>query len=112
MRGHLVMSKKERERKVDFEGVQEGRMTIKEAAAKLGLSYRHCRRAYKRFSQEGDAGLVHRRRGRRSNRAKPEAFKRKTLERCRERYEGFGPVLTMEKLAEDGYTVARETLRV
>jgi len=37
MRGHLVMSKKERERKVEFEGVQEGRMTIKEAAAGPGL---------------------------------------------------------------------------
>ena len=35
MRGHLVMSAKERKRKVEFEGVQEGRMTIKEAAAKL-----------------------------------------------------------------------------
>jgi len=36
MEGHLVMSKKERRRKVEFEGVREGRLTIKEAAAKLG----------------------------------------------------------------------------
>jgi len=112
MRGHLVMSAKERRRKVEFEGVLEGRMRIKEAAAKLGLSYRHCRRAYKRFCEEGDAGLVHRRRGQRSNRAKPEAFKREVLERYRERYTGFGPVLGMEKLAEEGYSVGRETLRV
>ena len=112
MRGHLVMSAKERRRKVEFEGVLEGWMRIKEAAAKLGLSYRHCRRAYKRFCEEGDAGLVHRRRGQRSNRAKPEAFKREALERYRERYTGFGPVLGMEKLAEEGYSVGRETLRV
>jgi transposase len=113
MRGHhLVMSVKERRRKVEFEGVREGRMTIKEAAAKLDLSYRHCRRVYKRFCLEGDAGLVHRRRGRRSNRAKPEAFKREVIELCRERYEGFGPVLMMDKLIEDGYTVNRETLRL
>jgi transposase len=112
MEGHLVMSVKERCRKVEFEGVREGRLTIKKAAAKLGLSYRHCRRAYKRFCREGDAGLVHRRKGGRSNRAKPEAFKREVLERCRERYEGFGPVLSMEKLAEEGYKVGRETLRV
>jgi transposase len=111
MEGHLVMSKKERRRKVEFEGVREGRMTVKEAAEKLGLSYRHCRRAYKRFCEEGDAGLVHRRRGQRSNRAKPEAFKEAVLERYRERYGGFGPVLAMEKLAEEGYEVARETLR-
>ena len=112
MEGHLVMSAKERRRKVEFEGVREGRMTLKEAAAKLGLSYRQCRRSYKRFCEEGDSGLVHRRRGQRSNRAKPEAFKREVLDLCRERYEGFGPVLMMDKLAEDGYRVARETLRV
>jgi transposase len=106
------MSGKERRRKVEFEGVGEGRLTIKEAAAKLRMSYRQCRRSYKRFREEGDAGLVHRRRGQRSNRAKPEAFKREALERCRERYEGFGPVLSREKLAEEGYLIGTETLRV
>lgn len=112
MGGHLLMSVKERRRKVEFEGVREGRLTIKEAATKLGLSYRQCRRSYKRFCDEGDAGLAHRRRGQRSNRARPEAFKQEALRRCRERFEGFGPVLMMEKLAEDGYRVGRETLRV
>ena len=111
MEGHLVMSAKERRRKVEFEGVVGGRLTIKEAAARLRLSYRQCRRSYRRFREEGDAGLVHRRRGRISNRAKPEAFKEAVLWRCRERYEGFGPVLIMDKLGEDGYQVARETLR-
>ena len=79
MEGHLVMSAKERRRKVEFEGVRKGRLTIKEAAVRLELSYRHCRRAYKRFREEGDVGLVHRRRGRRSNRAKPRAFKETVL---------------------------------
>jgi hypothetical protein len=87
-------------------------MTRKEAAVKLGISYRQCRRAYKRFCQEGDAGLAHRRRGQRSNRAKPEAFKREVLDLCRDRYEGFGPVLMMDKLAGDGYPVTREALRL
>ncbi|GAB4340768.1 MAG: hypothetical protein Kow0099_16990 [Candidatus Abyssubacteria bacterium] len=103
MGGHLVMSEKERRRKVEFERVKEGRQTIKGASLRLGLSYRQCRRSYKRFCEEGDAGLVHRRRGQRSNRAKPEAFREAVLERCRERYEGFGPTLAAEKLAEEGY---------
>ncbi len=111
MEGHLVMSAKERRRKVEFEGVRKGRLSIKEAAMRLELSYRQCRRAYKRFREEGDAGLVHRRRGRRSNRAKPQAFKEAVLLRYQERYEGFGPVLAREKLAEEGYAVGRETLR-
>ncbi len=111
MEGHLMMSAKERLRKVEFEGVRKGRLTIREAAEHLGLSYRQCRRSYKRFREEGDVGLVHRRRGRPSNRAKPQAFKKAALLRYQERYEGFGPVLAMEKLAEEGYEIGRETLR-
>jgi len=111
MGGHLVMSAKERRRKVEFEGVLKGRLTIKEAAVRLRLSYRHCRRSYRRFCEQGDEGLVHRRRGHSSNRAKPRAFKQKVLSRYRERYEGFGPVLAWEKLTEEGYELGRETLR-
>ncbi len=111
MEGHLMMSAKERRRKVEFEGVRKGRLTIKEAAARLELSYRHCRRSYKRFREQGDVGLVHRRRGRPSNRAKPPEFREAVLLRYQERYEGFGPVLAMEKLAEEGYELGRETLR-
>jgi transposase len=111
MEGHLVMSAKERRRKVEFEGIRKGRLSIKEAAERLKLSYRHCRRAYKRFREEGDVGLVHRRRGRPSNRAKPQAVKEAVLLQYQERYEGFGPVLAREKLAEEGYEIGRETLR-
>ena len=84
----------------------------KKAAVRLGSSYRHCRRAYKRFREEGDVGLVRRHRGQPSNRAKPQAFEEAVLFRYQERYEGFGPVLAMEKLAEEGYVVGRETLRI
>jgi len=106
------MSAKERKRKVEFEGVRERRITIKEVAEKLDISYRQCRRAYKRYCEEGDAGLVHRLRGGGSNRAKPGAFKREVLELCHERYKGFGPVLMSDKLEESGYSVNRETLRL
>ena len=54
---------------------------------------------------------MHRHRGQRSNRAKPPTFKEAVLLRYQERYEGFGPVLAMEKLAEEEYEIARETLR-
>ncbi len=77
----------------------------------MGLSYRQCRRSYKRFREQGDAGLVHRRRGVASNRGRPASFKRRVLKRYRERYEGFGPTLAAEKLAEDGFGLDHETLR-
>ena len=111
MGGHLLMSAKERRRKVEFEGIVEGRMTIREVSQKLGLSYRQCRRSFKRYGQEGDRGLVHANRGRRSNRAKPAEFRRAVLELYRERYEGFGPTLAAEKLADDGYELDHETVR-
>ncbi len=111
MEGRLLMSEKERRRKVELEGVVEGRMTVRQASQRLGLSYRQCRRSYRRYRREGDQGLVHRSRGRPSNRARPEGFRRAVLERYRERYEGFGPTLASEKLADEGYELHHETLR-
>jgi len=111
MGGNLLMSQKERIRKVIFEGVKEGRLSIQEASVRLGISYRQGKRIYRRFRLEGDKGLLHRGRGRPSNRAKPVAMREKAIARYRERYEGFGPTLACEKLAEDGFVLHHETLR-
>ena len=111
MGGHLLMSTKERRRKVEFEGIVEGRMTIREVSQKLGLSYRQCRRSFKRYREEGDSALVHGNRGRRSNRAKADEFRRAVVKLYREHYEGFGPTLAAEKLAEQGYELDHETVR-
>jgi len=111
MGGHLLMSEKERLRKLVMEGVHEGRLTIRGAATRLGVSYRQARRIWKRFRALGDPGLTHRGRGRPSNRAKPAAWREKVIRRYRERYEGFGPTLACEKLAEEGLVLDHETLR-
>lgn len=105
------MSEKERKRKGTYEIVRQGLWTLKEASEHLRMSYRQCRRSYRRFVVEGDAGLVHKARGRASNRGKEPAFREAVLKRYSEVYEGFGPTLAAEKLAEDGYTVDQETLR-
>jgi len=113
MEGHLLMSEKERRRKSAFDRVKTGGLSQKAAAMVLGLSYRQCRRSYKRYRKEGDQGLMHRSRGRPSNRAKPAAFKRKVLKRYKQRYAplDMGPTLAAEKLAEEGLEVHPETLR-
>lgn len=111
MGGYLLMSEGERLRKVILEGVREGRLTLAAAALRLEVTYRHLRRVWKRYRDEGDPGLVHRGRGRPSNRAKPPSLRRKALERYRERYKGFGPTLATEKLAEEGLVLDHETLR-
>ena len=111
MEGHLTMSSRERERLKVFERVKRGELSLREAAAIGGLSYRQTRRMYKRYRECGDRGLVHRGRGRRSNRAQPAEFKAAVLARYQERYPDFGPTLAAEKLALDGQVVDHETLR-
>lgn len=54
MEGHLVMSRKERERLKVFARVKRKELTLKEAAELTELCYRHCRRAYQRYQEEGD----------------------------------------------------------
>jgi len=92
--------------------VKEKAMTIKEAAEVMGISYRQGRRIYKRYVSEGDKGLVHRNRGRPSNRSKSSELREIVLALYREQYWDFGPTLAAEKLIErDGYEVDHETLR-
>lgn len=114
MEGHLLMSRKELQRKSILELVQTKRITLVEAAERMNLSYRQTLRVYKRFVAHGDAGLVHRRRGMPSNRRYPPGFRKKVVKRYKARYGpcDMGPTLAAEKLAEeDGLNVDHETLR-
>jgi hypothetical protein len=66
----------------------------------------------KAYRIEGPSGLISKRRGRRSNRRKPEALRRTVLAIIRQWYWDFGPTLAAEKLREDhGITLGRETVR-
>jgi transposase len=94
-----------------FEMVQRGTWTLVDAAEHLAMSYRQCRRSYQRYRHEGDAGLVHKSRGRRSNRQTDPATRAAILERYEETYAGFGPTLAAEKLGAEGYAIHHETLR-
>ena len=87
---------------------------LREAAARLlGLERRQVFRLLKAYRLEGATGLISKRRGRRSNRRKPEALRQAALALIRERYWDFGPTLVAEKLHEvHGITLGRETLRL
>jgi transposase len=111
MEGPLLMSSKERRRKSIFGDVEAGRISVRQASELLGLCYRQCKRSYKRYREAGDAGLVHRSRGRSSNRRSPAEFRERVLRRYEEKYQGYGATLAAEKLAEEGFEVDHETLR-
>lgn len=113
MGDHLIMSQKERDYKAILEGVLAGHITLKDAALKMGVSYRHAKRLKRRYVASGDAGLVHKSRGRTSARAKSAEFKARVLSRYQEIYYECGPTHASELLAEeDGIEIHPETLRL
>lgn len=111
LEGHLIMSEKERRRLMVFDRVKHKQLNLMECSKKLGISYRQTLRSYKRYCEQGTVGLVHRSRGKPSNRAKPAQFKNKVIELYTSQYKGYGPTLAAEKLAGDGFVLDHETLR-
>jgi len=108
----VVMSGKELRRVHVIRQALEKQITQAQAGELLALTDRQIRRLIRRVKQEGDQGLVHRGRGKPSNRRIPETKKVKVLNLYEERYGDFGPTLAAEKLAErDGITLSAETLR-
>jgi transposase len=93
--------------------VVEGGISQKEAAEQLCMSSRQIRRMMKRIVEEGDEGILHRSRGRESNRAYSQEVRHKVVELYRQKYDGFGPILFTEKLLEnESISLSDETVRL
>ena len=92
--------------------VMEGKLGQAEATELAGICERQLRRVLRRVEREGEVGVIHRSRGRVSNRRYSAAFKRQVLGLYRRQYEDFGPTLACEKLMErDGIEISVQTLR-
>ena len=111
------MSRRELGRVEVLARVRSKQLRVVDTGRLMRVSYRQAKRLWKRYREEGAAGLKHRSAGRPSNRAHDEKFRRKVLRLVREKYGGpvgerFGPTLAAEHLAsEDGLKVDAETLR-
>src|SRR3974377_1962020 len=93
--------------------LDQKRLTTAAAAQLLGLERVQVVRLLKAYRAEGATGLISKRRGRRSNRRKPEELRSKALAIIRERYWDFGPTLVAGKLREvHGITLGRGRLRL
>jgi Winged helix-turn helix len=73
--------------------LDQRRLTSEAAAQLLGLERRQVFRLLKAYRTAGPAALISKRRGRRSNRRKPEALRKAVLAMIREWYWDFGPTL-------------------
>ena len=111
------MSTKERDRLKVLHAVQKRHITQVQAAKELGISARWVRVLLQRVQARGDGAVVHRLRGRPSNRRLPEAMKRRAVElfdrqKQARQWHDYGPTLAAEEMAEEhGIQVSRETLR-
>ena len=108
----LVLSTKDRDRLKVLHEVRQGHLTQREAGEQLGFTDRWVRKLLGRVKKEGDRGVVHRLRGRASNRRLGEKVRRKALKVVEAQYRDFGPTLACEYLVKDHQVkVSRETLR-
>src|ERR1700687_5970044 len=82
--GRTAMSKRELGRVEVRARVRSKELRVVDAAKTLRLSYRQAKRLWKRYREEGAAGLKHRSAGRASNRAHQQKFRAKVLEFGRE----------------------------
>lgn len=109
----IGMSQKERDRLDWLKRAQDGSMTQREAAQKMGVSERWVRTLLKGMKKRGDGVVVHALRGRASNRkivAKEQARARELLKQAE--WHDFGPTFVSQQLAKrHQLEVSKETLR-
>lgn len=113
MKWTIAMTQEELDRKTIIEQAVEQRILQREGAERMGVSERHFRRILSRYRKRGDEGLVSEHRGKRSNNRLVEQ-KRKEIGDfiCDPIFEGFGPTLLNEKLAEyKGILISKESMR-
>jgi hypothetical protein len=78
----------------------------------MGVTERWVRKLLARIRKQGDRAVMHRLRGRSSNRKIPDGVRKKAVGLVQREYRDFGPTLASEYLAErHKVRVSRETLR-
>lgn len=98
----LTLSTRDLDRLTVLHQVSDGLLSVAAGAQRVRVVVRHFRRMLRRFEEEGDASVIHRGRGRPSNRRFPKAVRAAALERARQpEYHDFGPTLLAEHLSRD-----------
>ena len=111
MESRIEMSQRERDILKIMSAVLQGKRTQSEAARLLRVSERQVRCTQRRLEDEGDGGVVHRLRGRPSNRQLNGELREQVLDVDQRELSDFGPTLASEVLEERGLMVSADTLR-
>lgn len=108
----ITLTRKELHRLQTIEGALAGRITNVEGARQLGLSRRQFIRLRRRVAEEGPEGVIHKGRGKPSNRKLPEQERERIAELLLGTYAGFNDTHAHEMLVErHGVTACRQTIR-
>jgi DNA-binding Lrp family transcriptional regulator len=107
------MSQQERDRLEWLKRARDGKMTQREAAERMGVSDRWVRKLLRRMKKQGDAVVIHRLRGRNSNRKIADKTREAALAILRRpECHDFGPTFAAEQLRKGHQIeVGKETLR-
>jgi len=112
MKGTLTLSTKEIDRLMLISQIEQEKISVLEASSLMELSQRQIYRILKRVKAEGAKGIMHKLRGRISNRGYPEELKEEIIKIYKKRYSDYGPTLFSEMLEEyHNISMNRETLR-
>ncbi len=112
MKGVLTLSTKEIDRLMLISQIEQEKISVLEASSLMELSQRQIYRILKRVKAEGAKGIIHKLRGRISNRGYPGELKEEIIKIYKKRYSDYGPTLFSEMLEEyHNISMNRETLR-
>src|SRR3989304_9750563 len=108
----ILMGQRELKRCHLMEMVEVGKITLREAGERIGVSYRQAKRIGQAIRERGIKGLVHGNRGRPSNHRLKESLRERVLKLSEEVYWDFNDTHFTEKLREcEGIDLNRETVR-
>ncbi len=107
------MTQAERDRLVALKKAKKKLITQRQAAEELGISVRHVKRLLYALKKDGDQSVVHKLRGKRSNRKIEEGIEREAVKiLSASDYAGFGPTLAAEYLDnKHAIQASKETVR-
>lgn len=108
----IIMSQRQLQKFRLLQLVMVGKITLKEAAEKMGVSYRQTQRIKKAFKERGVRGLIHGNRDRPPANRIDEEIRQKVLRLSRQLYSEFNDIHFTEQLAQrEQIILSRETIR-
>ena len=112
MEGILTMSQRELDRLQIVKKIESKELTVEQGAGLIGISPRQTYRVLKKIKEEGSKGIIHKLRGKNSNRGYSEQIKRQVIRIYRSSYSDYGPTLFSEQLTENhNISIDHETIR-